>query len=100
MAPTHPLTLNIENGSELPNAAVTSTFIDIYTYSMSVSVPAKTLKIRRYNDSRKFAKPPFVSSSSSNSVKLAYHEICISTLFGFLIYWKPFSICAHAFHIS
>ena len=65
--------------------------LDTYTYSTSDSVPAKTLKVRKihsYNDLRNLPHPPFgyfcsSSSSSSNSVELAYRKSGTSTVLGF-----------------
>ena len=59
--------------------------LDTYTYFTSVSVPAKTLKVRKihsYSDLRKLAKPHFCSSSSS-SVELTYRQSGASNLDGF-----------------
>ena len=106
------------------------TLLDTYTYSTSDSVPAKTLEVRKihsYNDLRKLAKLHFCSSSSS-SIELAYRKSGTSILLGFYMKrllsvfcvildqtslasvnrelpylfncWKPFSICALAFHVS
>ena len=65
--------------------------LDTYTYSTSDSVPAKTLKVRKihsYNDLRNLPHPLFgffcsSSSSSSNSVELAYRKSGTSTVLGF-----------------
>ena len=50
-----PISLNKNNGSELPNADVLSLFREI-TYSASASIHYNTLKVRKiysYSDSRK-----------------------------------------------
>ena len=64
-----PISLNIQNCSKLPNAAVISLFRHI-TWSRSSSVPDNSLKvgkITRYSDTRKTAKTPISPSSSSSS---------------------------------
>ena len=73
MAPTHPLSLNKCNGSELSNEAPISSFRHI-TWPTNVSIHDNTLKggkIHRYNDIREIAKTPISSSSSSSSNSLA-----------------------------
>ena len=71
MTPTHaPISLNIQNCSKLPNAAVISLFRHI-TWSRSSSVPDNSLKVGkiiRYSDTRKTAKTPISPSSSSSLV--------------------------------
>ena len=63
--------------------------LDTYTYSTSASVLTKTFKVPKihsYSDLRKLAKPHFCSSSSSsssNSVELAYRKSGTSTVLGF-----------------
>lgn len=62
--------------------------LDADMYTMSVSVPAKTLRVcitHRYSDIRKLAKPLICSSSyCSNSVEMDYHKNQ-STLLDFYI---------------
>ena len=64
-----PISLNMQNCSKLPNAAVISLFRHI-TWSWSSSVPDNSFKvgkITRYSDTRKTAKTPISPSSSSSS---------------------------------
>ena len=64
-----PISLNIQNCSKLPNAAVISLFRHII-WSWSSSVPDNSLKvgkITRYSDTQKTAKTPISPSSSSSS---------------------------------
>ena len=73
-----PISLNIQNCSKLPNAAVISLFRHT-TWSRSSSVPENSLKVGkiiRYTDTRKTAKTP-ISPSSSSSVfsRQTYHKI-------------------------
>ena len=62
--------------------------LDTYTYFMTASLPTKIFKVRKihgYSDLRKLVKPHFCSSSSSssNSVELAYRKSGTSTVIGF-----------------
>ena len=88
-----PISLNKNNGSELPNADVLSLFRQT-TCSVSASIHYNTLKVRKiynYTESRKFVKTRIVHHLLlllllSNSVQTAYRETGVSNRFTKIIY--------------
>ena len=88
MAPTHPISLNKSNGSELPNANVLSLFRQTTCFA-SASIHYNTLKVHKvysYSDSQKIVKTAIVHHLLSSSVQMTYHETGVSNRSNFFIY--------------